>query len=105
MSDKVVLPKEIATYIEDLLIGGNNEMLLAGILGNANSPKYIAVRKHFEKDFDLLLKAIVNGYEIEYPNEERAIQWLMEQDIISRQTATRIVQSIKTILEGGQIYA
>jgi hypothetical protein len=71
MSDKVKLPKEIATYIEDLLIGGNNEMLISGVLGNANSQKYIAVRNYFKKDFDSLLQALVNGYEVELTPEDR----------------------------------
>jgi hypothetical protein len=62
--ERVKLPKTIATYIEDLLIGGTNESLLAGVLGSANSPKYIAVRKHFENDFDSLLKVLVAGYEV-----------------------------------------
>lgn len=69
--DKVKLPKNIGTYIEDLLINSTNEMFLAGVLGSANSPKYVAIREYFKDRFDSLLLALVNGYEVEETPEDK----------------------------------
>lgn len=69
--EKVKLPKHIAEYIEDLLIDTPKDGFLAGVLGNANSPKYIAIREHFNNDFDTLLAALVLGWEPEQTPEDK----------------------------------
>jgi hypothetical protein len=71
---KVKVPREIAKYIEDLLIGSNRKNFILGVLAGGMSPKYAAVRKHFEDDLDSLLNGIVDGFEVEETPEERILE-------------------------------
>ena len=73
MSDKVKLPKEVAKAITDLKTHhGGNQTILEGVLGNANGSCIITVRDYmYKRGFDNLLKALVNGYEVEETPEDK----------------------------------
>jgi len=111
VSDKVKLPREVAEAIKEVSKNA------AGLECLYDIPYMIrCVDKELPDSyaFEMIVKfyqlknknkvdyfqALVNGYEVEASPEERAVEWLMEQEIIHRDSAEKWVRGIKNILEG-----
>ena len=67
MSEKVKLPKEVAEAVEILKTQHfGDDSILFGVLGNTTDSEFITLRKYAQNvSFKSLLRALVNGYEIE----------------------------------------
>jgi Protein of unknown function (DUF1642). len=73
MSDKVKLPREVAEAIEDLRKDHyDNRALIDEIYEGAARP---VLQAYAETNFDTLLNALINGYEIEKSPEEKVREY------------------------------
>ena len=54
-----------------------------------------------EDNFELLMKALVNGYEVEYTPEDRATQWLVDNGCLHGKSARDVARVMRQIFEGG----
>jgi len=71
MSEKVTIPADVADLIGNMRkVGCTNEEIARVAMGNTSIPLYHEVLSQIP--FDTLLAALVNGYEREQTEEERA---------------------------------
>jgi deoxyadenosine/deoxycytidine kinase len=76
MTDKVTLPREVAEAIEDLRKDHyDNRALIDEIYEGATRP---VLQAYAEANFDTLLNALVNGYEIEKSPEDKVREYFKQ---------------------------
>lgn len=110
MSEKVKLPREVVEAIESLRSkqNGFSDYAIVGMMHEKTSHHIAEIRildSHMGQGKmhpDNLIKALVNGYEVEQTTEEEAIQWLIKKRCIERGFSEHdIVMGIKAILNRG----
>lgn len=104
MSNKVKLPKNVADAIETLRSMDfkvtNWDIVYAFAVSKAD--EYPALIEFARNDFDTLLQALVNGYEVEISPEDKVREYYKQQNSIStddQDTAARVIRNVLNFLE------
>jgi hypothetical protein len=93
MMEKVTLPKDVAEAIEYLRsFGKGNEFLISAAVGNTIGERSMTIFKFAtgdEGDFEILLSALVNGYEVEVTPEGQVKEYFDALDCLSSKQAVK----------------
>lgn len=99
MSEKVKLPREVAKAIGTLrgmdFKVTNHDIIYA--FAASKSDEYPALIEYASEHFDDLLKALVNGYEVEETPEEKVRRYY--EKMISHTPNSHAAQSADTVIE------